>query len=290
MGSKGSTQVQAPDPLEIARTDATFNRINQFTPAGNLEFFSSGGGINNNAQLTFNPFIQQLFEGQLASDAGVLGMGLQRQEDIAGGSLPDLIQGLDTSGISGLTPRDFEQARGDVEQAFFDRTSSLLSPQFEQSEERLLQSLADRGIPRESEAGRTEIANFQRQRDDTFSRLADQSVLSGGQEQSRLFGLDQALTGFNNQLDIGTQLQDANLIQNNRATQFNELAALLGLQQVAQPGLGNFFSPSPTDVTGGFGLQNQANMANAQNASNQKGGVMGGLFDLGSAGIGLLGP
>ena len=275
MGSKGSTQVAAPDPFAIAEADATFNRIDQFTPFGNLTFSDSGQGTNNVANLAFNPAIQQLFEGQLLSDAGMLGLGLERQEQIAGGSLPGLAEGLDFSNL-GLD--GFEQSRGRVEDALFGRTSSLLEPQFQQSEERLLQSLADRGIPRDSEAGRTEIANFQRERDDTFARLADQAVLAGGGEQDRLANLD-----------ISTQLQDANLAQSNRATQFNELAALLGLQQVAQPGLNSFFAPANADVTGGFGLQNQANIANAQNASNQKGGIMGGLFDLGSAGIGLLG-
>lgn len=275
MGSKGSTQVQAPDPFAIAEADATFNRIDQFTPFGNLTFSDSGRGTNNVANLAFNPAIQQLFEGQLLSDAGMLGLGLERQEDIAGGSLPGLAEGLD---FSNLGQGGFEESRGRVEDALFGRTSSLLEPQFQQSEERLLQSLADRGIPRESEAGRTEIANFQRERDDTFARLADQSVLAGGGEQDRLANLD-----------ISTQLQDANLAQANRATQFNELAALLGLQQVAQPGLNSFFAPSNADVTGAFGLNQQANIANASNAQAQKGGLMGGLFDLGGAAIGAPG-
>ena len=216
-----------------------------------------------------------------------------------------------------------------MEQALFDRTSSLLSPQFQQSEERLLQSLADRGIPRDSEAGRAEIANFQQQRDLTFSNLANDAVLAGGNEQSRLFDLDeraglfglgaenQAFSqgllagnqnfnqanlahqtgindiGFANQIaqqnfgnDIALQLQNANLAQANRATQFNELASLLGLQQTAQPGLDNFFAPGSVDTASGFGLAQQANMANASNAASMKGGTMGGILGLGSAALG----
>ena len=38
MGKKGSTKVEAPDPFEIASADASFNRIDQFTPTGNLPF------------------------------------------------------------------------------------------------------------------------------------------------------------------------------------------------------------------------------------------------------------
>jgi hypothetical protein len=76
------------------------------------------------------------------------------------------------------------------------------------------------------------------------------------------------------QQDIQTQLQNANISQANRATQFNELASLLGLNQVAQPGLQNFFAPGNTDVMGGFALNQQGQQNNANNAQAQKSGVL----------------
>jgi hypothetical protein len=526
MGSKGSTRVESVDPFEVARADATFNRIDQFTPFGNLTFSNNPeGGFNNVANLQLNPFVADLANRQILSDQMLSDAALSRLQGFNQGSLPQLTSGLNTQGLPGLhgfnpaisggqsfiggqgfgfdspidppdipnftgqgpsqggskgskggtqssgsfstagdmlgsarqqlggripggpqdfaqkptegvlgaTPDqtagggelrvadsrqrgddgglgrafgmqsgptagpvpvltalpgppgpttnpfgnlsqqglpdarnqlsitdpnqsiggDFEGARSGVEQAVFDRTASLLQPQFDQEQQRA-------------------IANFQRNKDDTFSRLADQAVISGGQEQSRLFGLDErsGLFGLgaeqqafgqglqstdqlnniraqlfgergaiaNNQLqsqaqnfgqnlagadftrnnllslfdaanqsrqtgmqdiafanqinqqarnaELQAQLQQANLTQANRATQFNELASLLGLQQVAQPGLNNFFTPGQTDVTGAFGLSNQANIANARNASAQKGGVMSALGGLGGAALG----
>lgn len=451
---KGSTTVEAADPYEIARADAEFNRINQFTPFGSLTF---SGPNRNTANLSLNPAVQDLANRQLLSDRMLMDTALSRQADIQGRGLPSLTTGLNTQGLPGLTPytpaigggsipirdfsggfdspinppgvpdsvgryqvgqpgtistytqrpgdnatggtvgfnpqqslqkpmpgsgmapppsaggfsgggptagpiptlnalpgapgattaadqtlgpADFETARGDVEQAFFDRSASLLDRKFGQQEDALKQSLANRGLLGTSgeigEAADTELGNFNQMRGETFSNLARDAVLAGGQEQSRLFDMDRArglfelgaqgqsfgqqLAGqdfnrqnalsmfdaanqsrqtgmqdiaFANQVadqigqrDLQAQMQQANLAQSNRATQFNELAALLGLQQVAQPGLNNFFTPGQADVTGGFGLNQQAQMANARNNAGIQSGVLGGLFGLGSAAMG----
>jgi hypothetical protein len=103
-----------------------------------------------------------------------------------------------------------------------------------------------------------------------------------GQEKNRAF---ERLAGESVQRGIGTQLTEANIRQSNRATQFNELASLLGLQGVAQPGLGNFFTPSRTDTGAGYALQNQANIANQQAGTAITSGILEGLFGLGTAGI-----
>jgi hypothetical protein len=227
-----------------------------------------------------------------------------------------------------LSPQNY--SRDSVENALFDRGSSLLNRQFNQDEDRLRQSLANRGLTGAGttelgEAASTELGNFGNTKNQAFLDLANDAILQGGQEQSRLFGMDQAAgafdlgaqqqqfnqgldtfgaqntsrqTGLNdiafaNQInsqvrdaDLQAQLQQANLTQANRATQFNELASLLGLQQVAQPGLNNFFTPANADVGGAFGLNQQGQMANAQNATATKGGALGGLGNLGSAAIG----
>ena len=202
-------------------------------------------------------------------------------DGIFGGSIGSLFNkgfGLDQEGIN----------RGRTEQAIFDRSASLLRPEFDRSEERLLQDLANRGIPRDSEAGRRELTDFRNQRESAFTRLGQDAIAGGGAEVQRqqqalgqLFGMGQNLA----QQDIFTQLQNANIQQANRATQFNELAALLGLNQVAQPGLQNFFTPGQADVTGGFALNQQAQQANANNAANMKGGLIDGGVGLATAGI-----
>jgi hypothetical protein len=232
--------------------------------------------------------------------------------------------------------QDFDLDRNRVEQNFFDRTASLLQPQYDQQEQRMVSNLRARGIPRGSEAWDREMANFERNKGETFGRLANQAVLSGGGEQSRLFGISSALgdrpmtaaqqlfgmssdlgtlglgaqgqqfgqagqlagmeSGAQQQLfnmadqlaqrDIQAQLQNANIASMNRATQFNELASLLGLQQVASPGLNNFFAPGNVDMMGAYGLNQNAQAQNARNSAAQKGGMLGGLGQLGGAAIG----
>ena len=271
MGKKGSTKVEAPDPFEIASADAAFNRIDQFTPTGNLTFTDRPGGpvgASNVATLTLPPEIQALFESQTQSDQQLLNLALGRQEGFEAG-LPDLVTGLSS------TLEDFD--RGEIEAAHFERGSNLLNRQFDRDEDLLRQSLANRGLTGAGttelgEAAGTELGLFGSGKADAFENLALSSILAGGAEQDRLLNAS-----------VGLDLNQANITQSNRATQFNELASLLGLQQVSQPGLSNFFAPANADVTGAFALENQANIANAANATSQRNALLGAVGGLGSA-------
>ena len=256
MGKKDP--VQPPNPLDVARTDAAFNRIDQFTPTGNLTFSDRPGsipGANTVATLSLPPEIQRLFESQTQSDQSLLNLALGRQQGFESG-LPDLVQGLDTG-------------PGEVRDTFFEKGSNLLNRQFDRDEDLLRQSLANRGLtgPGTTELGEaagTELGLFRANKADAFENLGLESVQRG----------------------IGAELTNANIRQANRATQFNELASLLGLQQVAQPGLNNFFTPSRTDTGAGFALNQQGQIANAQAGSAITSGILNGLFGLGSAKIG----
>lgn len=71
-----------------------------------------------------------------------------------------------------------------------------------------------------------------------------------------------------------------------RGNQFNEMASLLGLQQVQQPGLNSFYAPSNVNTLGGYALNQQGQM-NAYNAQmQQQNAMMGGLFGLGGSVLG----
>jgi len=425
---------EPPDPREIARTDAEFNRINQFTPFGSLEF---SGPNRNIATQTLTPELQANFDQRVQSDSALLGSALERQGllnnqpialsqfgpiqsniDTQGinfsgpqfGGLPQLnapnlqnvgqgpnlqsqvgspfdLQGqvdlgVDTSGLPGI-PQDISQFRGDVEQAVFDRGRALLDPAFADQQRTLDQRLANQGLPRSGEAVDREQTRFGDVRSRAFTDLANQAVITGGQEASRSLGdilaargqgfgegvtgaglnlaagqfgnqaagqgFGQNLasgqfgnqaqqqgfqnqltgTGFNNQAGLlglganqgirgqltgeqlaqsqaGNQASQLNLglqqqLLNNqnaarsqglfeeqgvRGNQFNELASLLGLQQVQAPQLNSFFSPGQSDVTGAFGLNQQGQQFNFQQGQNQNNALMSGLFGLGGAVLG----
>jgi hypothetical protein len=107
------------------------------------------------------------------------------------GSTPQLSQYTgSTPQLSQMQNDDFSQDRLRVEDAI----NSRLEPQIQRDRAALESQLANQGIMPESEAFREAIALSDRGRND--ARM--QTVLAGGQEQSRMFGLDQSRTGFNN--------------------------------------------------------------------------------------------
>jgi len=116
-------------------------------------------------------------------------------------------------------------------------------------------------------------------------QLTDEALAAaqaGNQASAQNLALQQQL--LNNQNAARAQaLAEA---QGIRGNQFNELASLLGLQQVQAPGISSFFAPGQADVTNAFALNQQAQQ-NAFNTQNQRAmGGLGGLFGLGAALIG----
>jgi hypothetical protein len=88
-------------------------------------------------------------------------------------------------------PSDFSADRQKVEQAVMSR----MQPQLDQGRARMEQRLADQGIPAGSEAHNRQMDALGRQENDA----RQQAVLAGGQEQSRMFGMDLNQGNFANQ-------------------------------------------------------------------------------------------
>ena len=301
MGKKSQpSQPAAPDPRQIAETEAEFNRLDQFTPFGSLTY---GGPSRNQATMTLSPELQNLFGLQTQSDTNLLGSAIRAQPGIEqlissplnAEGLPSL-QAPDFSGLAQL-PQNFDAYRGDAERAFFDRSAGLLNEQFGRQEEDLRQTLANQGLQSGGEAFGREFGDFNQRRGDTFSNLARDAVLFGGQEASRSLGqqmglrqqgISEAQQGLGNAASIRSQLlgERGGL----RSNQFNELASLLGLQQVQQPGLNSFFSPGQVNATDAFGLQQNTLLNNYNAQSGMAGSNKGSLANLagmlGSAFIG----
>lgn len=277
MGKKSQPKPPAPpDPRAIAQTDVEFNRIDQTTPFGTLRY---SGPNRNQATLEFTPEIQNLLDLQTQSDTNLLNSAVGAQGNIDelmqnplnAEGLPE-IQAPNFSGLPQL-PQDFEPYRAASERAFFDRSAGLLNEQFGRQEDSLRQTLANQGLQSGGEAFGREFGDFNQRRGETFSNLARDAVLFGGQEASRTLGeqmglrqqgIGEAQQGLQNNAAIRSQLlgERGSL----RSNQFNELASLLGLQQVQAPGLNNFFSPGQAGVTDAYGL----NQASQMNSFNQR--------------------
>jgi hypothetical protein len=181
-----------------------------------------------------------------------------------------------------MANNDWSQDRQRVEDALYSR----INPQLDRDRAALESRLANQGIRAGSEAYREAIALADRQAND--ARM--QTVLAGGQEQSRLAGLDMSRLGFNNNVgQQGFQNQlTTNTFNNNAAqqgfqnqmsgSQFNNNAAQQGYQnQQAQATFNNLIGQQGLQdrmAVSGFnndiaqqGFQNDLTGRNFQNAT-----------------------
>lgn len=108
------------------------------------------------------------------------------------------------------------------------------------------------------------------------------STQAANQAAQQQLGLEQLLLQNQN----AARAQGLSEAQGVRGNQFNELASLLGLQQVQQPGLQNFFAPGSVDVTGAYGLNQAGQLAAFQADKQSHDAMVSGLFGLGGAFLG----
>lgn len=133
--------------------------------------------------------------------------------------LPGYRSGVGSSlGIQGRLPNsDYAAQRQSVEDAIYSR----LNPQLQRDRAALDQRLANQGIMPGSEAYQTAIQLSDQQAND--ARM--QAILAGGQEQSRLAGLDLQAGQFANNAqaqDFSQQMQNAGLFNLARQQLFGE--------------------------------------------------------------------
>lgn len=199
---------------------------------------------------------------------------------------------------------DFSAERTRVEDSMFQRNKRLLDPNFSQQEEAMRSRLANQGLAEGSQAYKTEVDNFARNRDTAYQDAADSAVLAGGQEQSRLlesllstrnqdlqsqlanFSADSQALNTNNsatstefsqglqgqQANFGSDLQLMQSLLGARSQAFNESQALNSGNTIQAPQFGGFGGAAgsdPADIMGALNSSYGANLGNvnAQNAN-----------------------
>lgn len=127
----------------------------------------------------------------------------------------------------GLSPfvrtEDFGNEISRLENATFESVANRLRPDFQESESRLVQSLADRGIPLESRAAQLELEGLREQQSDALTQAAFGATAAGRAEQERLARLGLATRGQ----QVGEGLGLAGLESTTRAQGFQENRAQL---------------------------------------------------------------
>jgi hypothetical protein len=247
---------QAPDPYQTAGADYAYNNPSQYTPYGSLvntppTFQNTGTNRNpimtqtgaGSMTMNLSPEIQRLFDSQLGVSQGTLSEALRR--------LPEL-------GQLGPLPQ-FD--RNHYEQDLFNKQKGLLDPVFADQERAMRDRLSNQGLAPTSEAYGYDQNQFQDNRNQQYGRAALDASLGAGD----LMGQDISNTAAQ------------------RAIPFNEIASLLGLQQVQMPQLGSFQQGRGSDFTGAQALQSQMQQQNYQAGMGGFGSTLGGLFNLGGS-------
>lgn len=305
---KGSSSPPQVDAQALIQQQAQQNRINQFTPQGNLIFGSVNGqgqfnpsGGQASAYLEESPFQRYFRQGRedLAATAQQSAAARMQNLPLAGidiSQYPERQYGIDFSKVDAVPTQDqYRDLTQQAQSAVFDQGRALLDPVFQQNERRLDTKLANQGLPVGSEAYDTDFGNFRREQNQAYTNLANQSVSAGNALQSQLF--NQGLAGRNAQIqdqNLNIGLNNANRAQgiqeqqSLRSTDLSELASLLGLQPVQQVQASNFFAPGQVDVMGPAALSQQAAMAQYQQGQQANNSLYQGLFGLGGAAIGAI--
>lgn len=187
MGKKGGggSAPKPPDPYETARAEAQFNRFNTYSP--------SGSGV----RYGYTDYRGNFREGMAPKgyQSAQTYIESPTEESIRLAVEPasiDLVNRIISDNIYNMPDAPRVKDRGTVADSIFNRAMSMLAPQIEQGEERLVSNLQNRGIPIGSEAWNDTYGAQTREVNDTISRLAMDADVAAGQEQSRLFGMDAA--------------------------------------------------------------------------------------------------
>lgn len=266
----GAAQAQGQANVEAAQATSRLSNPNLITPYG-TQTYQEGAGPSDRPTMTqqFSPEQQALYDQSTRVKQLLGGLGEQGATSLQG----VIGKNLDYSGMP-AAPGDASATRDKVINAMMSRVDTDIGQQRDNMNSKLIAA----GIRPGTEAYDREMTRFDRQRTDALQ----QAQLAGGQEASRDFGLDserrrQAITEMLSQ----------------RQVPLNEITALMSGSQVsnpfAVPGYSQSANVAPAPVFGATSAQGQydTDVYNAKVGSQNA--LMGGLFGLGSAGIGAYG-
>jgi hypothetical protein len=265
MGGKSGGKIpKAPDPYEIsdaqtqsnqdtAAYNAALNRVNTHTPFGSQTFTQTGtdasGAPIYDQNITLSPQQQQLLDMQQGQDLSLGG--------ISGNQIDQMSQAY----ARGIDPNSLDQYRQQATDALYDRNTTYLDRDYARSEDRERNRLANQGVVEGSEAYKSAMENFGRDKEIAYRQARNESIAGGGAEADRSLGQLFAL----------------------RNQPLNEFNAVRNASQVQVPNFGPAanVTMNPTDVSGNAWNSYQGNLAayNAQQAGQNS--MMGGLFNLG---------
>lgn len=279
MGKSSPKPPPAPDPTVVANAQSAaniataqeqqrLNMINSVGPDGSVNYSADATAPGGYRQTTtLSPGQQGLYDQTLALSGGALNTAQQA------------LAGANTALGNTLTPPQLQNQAGysqEMADSVWNQAKQYLDPVWNQGEDRSRTRLANQGFSQNSTGYDSAMDDFYRGKGLAYNDAAYRAQQAGASQglAEGTFANQAAQQGFQNEATAQNM-------------PINQLGALLSLGQVQQPG-GVSYSPTAvgnTDVLGAYGLQQAQLNANYQAAQQKQNGLLGGLFQLGAAGI-----
>lgn len=312
MGKSTPSAPPAPDPNVVARAQTGSNvntavansilgNANVYGPTGSTTYRQTGTtrvGDQDVPQFeqtnTLSPEQQVLYDQQVKLGQGMNNLAMGQVDRLSSTMSTPFASGA--AGLQRLGPapqmdnKDYSADRQRVEAALMSRAM----PELDRQRNSLESRLANQGIALGSEAYSTGVDESNRARNDAIF----QAILAGGQEQSRLVGLDRdrIMTNFGLQRDTAGFNNDASNAQfqrdlTTRNQPINEISALMSGGQVSMPNFGQYQGGTVAGTPVGQYTYDSNAIQQAQFNNEQQrrtsttNAMLGGLFGLGSAAI-----
>ncbi len=187
MSKGGGSAPRSPDPNETAAAEARLNRPDLYNADGSrvLQGYTDANGN----------FVQGVTPDEFQSATKQVESDTQRQirELLEPGAVSTVEQIL--SANAELPAQAELRDTSDLANTIYERQLSLLQPQIEKGEDRLLTNLQARGIPIGGEAFNDAYGEYTQETQGTLARLSADADVAARNEQSRLFGLETAQRG-----------------------------------------------------------------------------------------------
>lgn len=246
----GAASATAAGNVENTRLATKANRVDQYTPYGDLQYTSGVGGDQDRWRLDYNlsPVGQQLLDYQ---NQASLGLGEQ-----TGQALNRVNQGLSQ-------PFDYGSV-GDIQNAAQGAVTSRLDPMWNQREQQMNTQLVNQGLRPGTEAYSNAMRDFNVGRNDAYQ----QAILAG----------------------INTMPQTYQMASALRSQPLNELNALRTGAQVTNPTFQQVPQQQTApgaNMLGAAQAQYGAGMDAYNSQVGQNNALTSGLFQLGSTAMGM---
>lgn len=281
----GAAQQTSQGNLDAARAAANANRVNQYTPYGNMTYSHSGDNPDQGWSSTVNLSPQQ---------QGLLDQNNQLSGQLMGatsGTMPSVQNAAANPTVTGWDvqrPGNFQNGAPTTGfnpgQSYQDAMMSRLSPQIDRENSQLDTQLANQGIMQGSEA----YDNAKTLTNQSHNDLLNSATVNG--LQAGLSANQQAYNQNQNQYTTGLAANQQGFQQAayNKSQPLNILNALRTGAQVQNPAFTNAPQQATTSGTNYLGAA-QAGYNSDLNAYNAKTGAannsMNGLMGLGSMGL-----